>query len=77
MFLKLLILPSRAPSCMPNALTCCRKQSLLVSLQRKAASPEIEDTVLSVMLVGTVFRLQSSGIDERNHESILKSLAAF
>ncbi len=45
--------------------------------QDKTASLEIEDKVLSVTLVGTVIRLQSSEIVERIHDSTLESLAEF
>jgi hypothetical protein len=43
--------------------------------QDKMASLEIEDKVLSVMLVGAVIKLQSSETAERNHDSTLESLA--
>jgi hypothetical protein len=43
--------------------------------QDKMASPEIEDKLLSVMLVGTVIKLQSSETAERNRDSTLESLA--
>jgi hypothetical protein len=45
--------------------------------QDKMASPEIEDKVLSVTLVGTEIRLQSSRTGERNRNSTSESLAAF
>jgi len=47
-----------------------------VGTQDKAASPEIVDKVLSVILVGTKIMLQSSRIVERNHDSTSDNLAA-
>jgi hypothetical protein len=42
--------------------------------QKTAASPEMEDKVLSVMFVGTVTRLQFCGIGERNRDPPSDSL---